>query len=395
MSAKPTLLLIAHTYTIGEHAKKLPSLARHFEVTCATVRGENFGQYGIEGSRFVTERADDVYTHVELPTLGSIHSVTGFIMVGLGRLINSRPWDFVLVENEPWGFLKWQTLFACRMSGKVKRYGEFTWENVLRPGLKGIILSAVYRLTARWADFAVGGNIAAGRILEDYGMPADRVLVCPQVGVDEVSHFAPDAAQKKALRTSLGLPADAFVVGFAGRLTPEKGVADVLQAIGQMPPAVVGGPQGLHFALMGHGVMGDGLRAKAATVDWLHVYNAVPHHELPQFLQCLDVLALGSHPVRSKGQCWEEQFGHVLIEAIACGVIAIGSTSGAIPEVLGDRELTFPVGDASAISRLLQRLSSDVTFADEKRAFLTARLYQHFTHDAVTDRLSRFLLALA
>jgi len=394
MSAKPTLLIIAHTYSIGEHAKKMPSLARYFDVTCATVRGEKFGQYGIEGSRFVSDRTDDSYNRVELATMGSIQGGTAFVMKGLSSLIRSRRWDYVLMENEPWALLKWQTLLACRLSGKVKHYGEFTWENVLRPGIKGAILSAVYHFTARWADFWICGNKAAGRIVEDFGTPSSRVLVCPQVGVDTVNHHIPAPAEKRALRAALGIPADACVVGFAGRFTPEKGVRDVLQALEQMPPGSLGGATGLHFALMGHGVMGDELQKKAASVDWLHVYKAVPHHELPRFLQCLDILALGSHALRSNSICWEEQFGHVMIEAIACGAIAIGSTSGAIPEVLGDAELTFPPGDVAAISRLLLKLSSDPIFAAEKRTFLTARLQQHFTHDAVTDRLSRFLLAL-
>ena len=44
---------------------------------------------------------------------------------------------------------------------------------------------------------------------------------------------------------------------------------------------------------------------------------------------------------------WKEQFGRVLIEAMASGVPVIGSDSGAIPDVIGQAGLIFPEGDFS------------------------------------------------
>jgi len=54
---------------------------------------------------------------------------------------------------------------------------------------------------------------------------------------------------------------------------------------------------------------------------------------------------------------WAEQFGRVLIEAMACAVPVIGSTSGEIPHVIGGGGLIFPEGDAAALARCLQRLA--------------------------------------
>ena len=42
---------------------------------------------------------------------------------------------------------------------------------------------------------------------------------------------------------------------------------------------------------------------------------------------------------------WKEQFGHVIIEAMACKVPVIGSDSGEIPHVIGDAGLIFPEGN--------------------------------------------------
>jgi glycosyltransferase involved in cell wall biosynthesis len=50
---------------------------------------------------------------------------------------------------------------------------------------------------------------------------------------------------------------------------------------------------------------------------------------------------------------WEEQFGLVLAEAMAAGLPVVASTSGAIPEVVGDSGLFFPPGDWLTLARLL------------------------------------------
>lgn len=53
---------------------------------------------------------------------------------------------------------------------------------------------------------------------------------------------------------------------------------------------------------------------------------------------------------------WKEQFGHVLIEAMACGVPVIGSSSGAIPEVIGDAGLVVPEGIPGALAEAINLL---------------------------------------
>ncbi|MCE9519161.1 MAG: glycosyltransferase [Verrucomicrobia bacterium] len=392
MKGQPSLLLIAHTYAIAEHAKKLPELAWHFDLTCATVVTSGFhGHYGLDGDRFGGAAETGDFECYNLDVVGSVASVTRFFMRGLGAILRSRRWDYVLVENEPWSFLKWQALIQARHSGQVRCFGEFTWENVLRPGLKGIILKKVYQLSARSSDFFICGNKAASRIVISAGMPEDRVLVCPQVGVDPRHDRPIDGDQRVQLRRETGLPEQAFIIGFAGRLVEEKGVLDLLRTMESLPAAERGGTFGVHLALKGHGHLRAQLQAKAATVDWLHVFDPVPHHELPAFLQTLDLLVLGSHPVQRGGTYWEEQFGHIMIEAIASGALAAGSSSGAIPEVLDDPDLIFPPGDIAAVGRLINKLRADPAWAAEKKTEQQKLLQDRYTHAAVAERLAEFL----
>lgn len=390
---KPSLLLICHTYAVPEHAKKVTELARHFTLTCATVRPQDLGP--VYGS--IVPPQDDSslpWRYVELPALGVKPFTTAAFLNGLCGLIWSQPWDYVLVENEPWSLVKWQTLFACRMGGRVSRYGEFTWENIRRPGLKGVILDLVYGLTARWTDFWVCGNQAAAQLVKKHGTPDERVIVCPQLGVDTQAFHPLEPSARERQRESLGLPSRSFIIGFAGRLVREKGVMDLITAADDLQRSASTADPGFCVALMGQGPLTAEVRDAASTRPWLRLLPPVPHAEVRTFLQCLDVLVLGSHPVHTGPHVWEEQFGHILIEAQACGALAIGSTSGAIPEVLADADLLFPPGDIGRLRALLQRLAADASFYRSKLSASATRLLERYTHAAVADQLATALLNL-
>jgi len=98
---------------------------------------------------------------------------------------------------------------------------------------------------------------------------------------------------------------------------------------------------------------------------------------------------------------WKEQFGRVLIEAMACGVPVVGSDSGEIPEIVGsdDEEpggRTFPEGNAEALAKILTEIYQDPAlrhefgvqgrervireFTQERIAAKTVRMYRQLTH---------------
>jgi glycosyltransferase involved in cell wall biosynthesis len=107
--------------------------------------------------------------------------------------------------------------------------------------------------------------------------------------------------------------------------------------------------------------------------------GAVAHDAVPDYLGALDALVL---PARSTPS-WAEQFGHVLIEAMAAGVPVVGSTSGAIPEVVGDAGLLFPEDDVGALRARLEILLS----GDELRGRLIERGHTRvacrYTHEVI------------
>ena len=93
---------------------------------------------------------------------------------------------------------------------------------------------------------------------------------------------------------------------------------------------------------------------------------------MPSFYTGLDALVL---PSRTRPN-WKEQFGRVLIEAMACGVAVLGSDSGEIPRVIGDAGIVFPEGDVHMLAGSLRRLQTDsalrVRLCDAGRARVLA-----------------------
>ncbi len=108
-------------------------------------------------------------------------------------------------------------------------------------------------------------------------------------------------------------------------------------------------------------------------------HTTAPSAEMPALYRQIDAFVLPSLTRPN----WKEQFGRVLVEAMACGVPVIGSDSGAIPDVIGDAGLIFPEGDAGALAAHLRTVQTDPTLRAHLREKGRARTLAHFTHKQV------------
>ncbi len=91
------------------------------------------------------------------------------------------------------------------------------------------------------------------------------------------------------------------------------------------------------------------------------------------------------------GHLWREQFGHVLIEAMACGVPVLGSSSGAIPSVLGDPAQVFPEGDVTRLTEMLRACVFDPARREAITRQQTRRLHENYTNDVLARHWAEFL----
>src|SRR5262249_12889153 len=148
--------------------------------------------------------------------------------------------------------------------------------------------------------------------------------------------------------------------GFAGRIETEKGLQDVVSALAHLPDSVV-------LVAVGSGDHQDMLRKTAAdlgVLSRLHLVPRVDDGEMGAYLYLFDILVVPSHTTST----WKEQFGRVIPEAMACGALVVGSSSGAIPEVIGDAGWIYPEGRPERLAQtILSLLSQDEATLDHVR----------------------------
>jgi glycosyltransferase involved in cell wall biosynthesis len=143
-----------------------------------------------------------------------------------------------------------------------------------------------------------------------YGQPVARVI---PIGID-TDHFSP-GSDKAALRAKLGLPQDRFLIGFVGRISPQKGI-DVLVAMAQMlPPSMA---------------VAAAIPAAADLGDRIIQRPRVPYEDMPDFYSACDCYVL---PSRNEG-CSQS-----LIEAMACGLPFVVSRVGHVPDICAEDEV--------------------------------------------------------
>jgi len=325
--------MVSKACLVGAYQRKLEEIAAcpDIELTVAVP-----ASWRDERGRLTLERAHVTGYNLVVEPMAFNGSFHLHFYPRLGRRIAQVRPHLVHIDEEPYNLATWHAMRLARRQGARTLF--FTWQNLARrypwP------FSAFERQVLRQADAAIAGNEEVAAVWRGKGF-AGPMPVIPQFGVD------PDEFHPQPRPAPAGAPA-AFTVGYAGRLVPEKGIDLLLRAIALLPGEVrahvVGsGPE--------RGRLGR-LAAALGIADRVTWTPLVASGAMPSLLAGFDCLVL---PSRTRPN-WKEQFGRVLIEAMACGVPVIGSTSGELPHVIGDAGRLFPEGDALALAEQLRQL---------------------------------------
>ena len=385
------VLLLSRPLRVGAYQRKAELIAEdpRFELTVAVP--ERWREGGME--RPLERKHVAGYELVALPVMlpGRFH-VHAFR--GLSALIERVKPHLIHIDEEAYNLAAYQALRAARGSGAKALF--FTWQNLRRnyPPPFGSFEKAMYRN----ADGAIAGSRSAEDVLRMKGF-AGPLWVVPQFGVDAERFFPPTVPRQSDVGR--------LRIGYAGRLVPEKGLDVLLEAaaivaresrsatgarlsddpgasvitLGVQRPAVT-------VELIGDGPERTRLEARAAELglqENVRFTSRLNSTEMPAFYQRIDALVLASRTTRS----WKEQFGRVLIEAMACGAVCVGSDSGEIPQVIGNAGLTFREDDPEALAASLMELAANPAERVRLSEAGRARVVEHFTMQRIADATAR------
>lgn len=200
------------------------------------------------------------------------------------------------------------------------------------------------KVTLAAADLFLATTERARRCLLLEGAPAERIVVSGP-GIDLSTFRAAPAAAAVA-------PAEHTILS-AGRLVWEKGHQDVLRAIAALRRGWAGPARDdVRLLVVGSGPEEAKLKRHAVELgvaDVVEFRATVPYEEMPGQYAQSSALVLASLPTKG----WEEQFGMVLIEALAAGTPVVACASGAIPEVLDGAGTLVEPGDWLGLAQAL------------------------------------------
>lgn len=346
---RPKVCLISHIYLDERYRGKLPYLGE--AVDLRVISPDQFQEaYGLFRADFSMENGYRVQSYpCRFPA--GVRTSTRWILDTWDLDFRGFQPDIIHVENEIHSFIILQALTYRRLFAPRAKVVVFVWANQRLRGVKRWGLNLLARWMRVGVDFYIVGNLDAKSLLVESGVPPDLIAIFPPVGV-EANYFIPASPSDRIkLRKDLGLASNEFVVGYVGRFVEDKGIADLLKAFWLFQEHAKTTRTRLLFA-------GDGPLKQELVALQPDVLVASPggSGEVLPYYQIIDVLVLPSRTMPH----WKEQFGRVLIEAMACGVPVIGSSSGAIPEVIGDAGLIFSEGNVQELAKHLHSLKASL-----------------------------------
>lgn len=261
----------------------------------------------------------------------------------LGVLVRTLRPDVIHLWEEPWSLVALQAARLRKSLLPLSALVLETDQNIYRR--LPIPFQYIRQTNLRQTDLLIGRQDESLQVCRVAGYSGPTAIV--EYGTDQT------VFNVRTVRRTL---TDGFVLGYVGRVIPEKGLQDVLSAMAHPDYRLPRG--GVSLFVLGDGPYREALKAQASELGierQLHFLPSRAPDQVADFMRGLDALVLMSRTMPS----WKEQFGRVIMEAQACGTPVIGSTSGSIPSVVGPGGWIVPEADTGGLAKLINRLAGN------------------------------------
>lgn len=172
------------------------------------------------------------------------------------------------------------------------------------------------------------------------------------------------------------------------RLVPEKGCYYIIEALAP----ILGKQSDVRLQILGEGPMKGLIQKEAARrgiADQVEFLPMVNHADLPGIVGSADIFV--NHAVATSG--WEEFFGVVNLEAMACGLPCVISNCGGLSYVVRDNEAAVMVNerDVHGLRTGIQRFIEDKPLRREYGERARAYVVQHYDITVIGERYRQML----
>jgi glycosyltransferase involved in cell wall biosynthesis len=256
--------------------------------------------------------ADDIARDVEVIDLNISRAISTVndlrVLFQLVRLFQSRQFDIVHSLMPKSGLL---AMIAARLAGVKVRVHTFTGQVwVTRRGPMRWLLRSLDWVLAKCATSLLADSASQCDFLINDGIVAQKkiqVLANGSVCGADTDRFRPKLICRSEIRAELGIPSDAVVLVYVGRMHIEKGVVELAQSFNQLAADL----PALHLLLVGpdEGALKPALSAVTRWTDRVHCVGLTTRPE--SYLAAADIFCLASY---------REGFGLSIIEAASAGL---------------------------------------------------------------------------
>jgi len=264
------------------------------------------------------------------------------------------------------------------------------WENIPK-NVEALPYSKIKKYNREHATHFVAITEKAKEALIIEGVGPDRISVVP-AGLD-CERFKP-AEKNEQVAEKLGISKDLIRILFVGRLVPEKGIFDLLNAFSILLRNV----QNVELLIVGSGSSSMQIQI-SQLVENLKIggkvkfLGSIEYSNMPQIHNLADVFCLPSIPTKT----WAEQFGYSMVEAMACGKPVVSTSTGSIPEVVKDRATGIlvkpndPRGLESALEELILNKQERDAFGRNAREWVLQKFEANKVAGQLANIYSRFV----
>ncbi|KMP10863.1 hypothetical protein UR09_05015 [Candidatus Nitromaritima sp. SCGC AAA799-A02] len=275
-----------------------------------------------------------------------------FLRVLWFMLLNQRKIDVIHAHGFNSAFigmiLKW--LFKKRFFISIHAIYEMSPESKTAHLTRKILMSADGISTLSTASFEE---------LVSFGIPRERLRIHRNWA--DLERFTP-VEDKGELRKRLGVP-DKFSVICIARLTEIKGVREYVEVASRLPQ--------ITFLLVGNGPLEAFVKEQSGKIENLIFLGSVDYRQLHLYYNLGDIFCIPSQ--------YEEGYGRVAMEAVACGSPVVGSNKGGIPEAVNEEVSLLVEPTVDNLEKAILKVHNDQPFLDRLKSNCKDYAQEHFS----------------